>query len=78
MEVKRGKPIGYRTSNECNSCLFNNLGGDLTTARKGKTITKHTTGENEVERDLQENENNAPCATERTMTDFMRDELGVA
>jgi hypothetical protein len=33
---------------------------DLTTARKGKTMTKHMTGDSEVERDRQENENKRP------------------
>ena len=37
-------------------------------------MTKHRTGDSEVERDLRENENSAPALTERTMTDFMRDE----
>jgi len=32
----------------------------LTTARKGKTMTKHMTGDSEVERDIRENENSAP------------------
>ena len=33
---------------------------DLTTARKGKTMTKHMTGDNEVERNLRENEKQRP------------------
>ena len=37
-------------------------GCDLTTARKGKTMTKHMTGDSEVERALRENENSAPGA----------------
>jgi hypothetical protein len=32
------------------------------------------TGDSEVERALRENENSAQALTERTMTDFMRDE----
>jgi predicted dithiol-disulfide oxidoreductase (DUF899 family) len=47
---------------------------DLTTARKEKTMTKHRTGDSEVERGLRENENTPQALTERTMTDFMRDE----
>jgi hypothetical protein len=43
MVVKRGKPIGYRTSNECNSWFFGDLGGELTTARKRKKMTKQMT-----------------------------------
>ena len=35
---------------------------DLTTARKEKTMTKHRTGDSEVERGLRENENSAPGA----------------
>jgi hypothetical protein len=37
-------------------------GYDLTAARKRKTMTKHRTGDSEVERDLRENENGAPGA----------------
>jgi hypothetical protein len=37
-------------------------------------MTKHRTGDSEVERDLKENQNSAPGAR-RTMTDFLRDEL---
>jgi hypothetical protein len=32
------------------------------------------TGDSEVERDLRENENSPQALTERTMTDFMKDE----
>ena len=49
---------------------------DLTTARKGKTMTKHMTGDSEVERDLRKMKTAPQALTERTMTDFMRDELG--
>jgi len=35
---------------------------DLAPARKEKTMTKHRTGDREVERDLRENENSAPGA----------------
>ena len=35
---------------------------DLTTARKGKTMTSYRTGDHEVERDLMENDNSAPGA----------------
>jgi predicted dithiol-disulfide oxidoreductase (DUF899 family) len=49
---------------------------DLATARKGKTITKHITGDSEVERDLWKMKTAAQALTERTMTDFMRDEFG--
>jgi hypothetical protein len=49
---------------------------DLTTARKGKTMTKHMTGDSEVERDLRKMKPAPQALTERTMTDFMRDELG--
>jgi hypothetical protein len=48
---------------------------DLTTARKGKTMTKHMTGDSEVERDLRKMKPAPQALTERTMTDFMRDEL---
>src|SRR6184192_3601430 len=37
-------------------------------------MTKHRTGDSEVERDLGENQNSSQTLTERTMTDFMRDE----
>jgi predicted dithiol-disulfide oxidoreductase (DUF899 family) len=37
-------------------------------------MTKHMTGDSEVERDLRESENSPQALTERTMTDFMRDE----
>jgi hypothetical protein len=47
---------------------------DLTTARKGKTMTKHMTGDREVERDLRKMKTAPQALTERTMTDFMRDE----
>jgi hypothetical protein len=47
---------------------------DLTTARKEKTMMKHRTGDSEVERDLGENTTAPQALTERTMTDFMRDE----
>ncbi len=33
---------------------------DLTTVRKGKKMTKHMTGDSEVEHDLRENENSTP------------------
>jgi predicted dithiol-disulfide oxidoreductase (DUF899 family) len=54
---------------------------DLTTARKGKTakektMTKHMPGDSEVERDLRKMKTTPQALTERTMTDFMRDELG--
>ena len=49
---------------------------DLTTARKGKTMTKQMTGDSEVERDLSKVKTAPQALTERTMTDFMRDELG--
>ena len=48
----------------------------LTTARKGKTMTKHMPGDSEVERDLRKMKTAPQALTERTMTDFMRDELG--
>jgi hypothetical protein len=51
-------------------------GCDLTTARKGKTMTKHMTGDSEVERDLRKMKTAPQALTERTMTDFMRDEVG--
>ena len=35
---------------------------DLTTARKGKTMTKHMTGDSEVERDLRKIKTAAPGA----------------
>jgi len=35
---------------------------DLTTARKGKTMTRHRTGDHEIECDLRENDNSAPGA----------------
>jgi hypothetical protein len=49
---------------------------DLTPAGKGKTTTKHMTGDSEVERDLRKMKTAPQALTERTMTDFMRDELG--
>ena len=47
---------------------------DLTTARKGKTMTKHMTGDSEVKRDLRKMKTAPQALTARTMTDFMRDE----
>ncbi len=47
---------------------------DLTTARKGETMTKHMTGDSEVERDLSKMKTAPQALTERMMTDFMRDE----
>jgi hypothetical protein len=47
---------------------------DLTTARKGKTMTKHMPGDSEVERDLRKMKTAPQVLTERTMTDFMRDD----
>jgi hypothetical protein len=47
---------------------------DLSTARKGKTMTKHRTGDSEVERDLRKMKTAPQALTDRTMTDFMRDE----
>ena len=47
---------------------------DLSTTRKGKTMTKHMTGDSEVERDLRKMKTAPQALTERTMTDFMRDE----
>ena len=49
---------------------------DLSTARKGKTLTKHISGHSEVDRDLRKMKTAPQALTERTMTDFMRDELG--
>ena len=49
---------------------------DLTTARKGKTMTKYMTGDSEVERDLRKMKTAPQALTERTMTDFMRDAPG--
>jgi hypothetical protein len=46
---------------------------DLTTARKGKTMTKHMTGDSEVERDLRKMKTAPQTLAERTMTDFVRD-----
>ena len=43
---------------------------DLTTARKGKTMTKPMTGDSEVERDLRKMKTTPQALTERTMTDF--------
>jgi hypothetical protein len=48
---------------------------DLTTARKGKTMTKHMTGDSEVERHLRKMKTAPQALMERTMTNFMRDEL---
>jgi len=39
-------------------------------------MTKHMTGDSEVERDLRKMKTAPQALTERTMTDFMRDELG--
>jgi hypothetical protein len=39
MVEKRGKPIGYRTSKECNSSLVRDLGGDLPPREKVNTRT---------------------------------------
>jgi hypothetical protein len=44
MVVKRGKPIGYRTSNECNSWFFRDLGGAHHRAER-KTMAKNMTRE---------------------------------
>jgi hypothetical protein len=49
---------------------------NLTTARKGKTMTKHMIGDSEVERDLRKMKTAPQALKERTMTDFMREELG--
>ena len=46
---------------------------DRTAARKGKTMTKHMTGDSEVESKLRKVKT-AAALTERAMTDFMRDE----
>ena len=40
--------------------------GDLTTARKEKTMTKHMTGDSEVERDLRKMKTAPQALTERT------------
>jgi hypothetical protein len=45
---------------------------DLTTARKGKTMMNHMTGDSEVERDLRKMKTAPQALMERTMTDFMR------
>ena len=45
----------------------------ITTARKGKTMTKHMTGDSEVERNLRKMKTAPQALTERTMTDIMRD-----
>ncbi len=43
---KRGKPIGYRTSNVSDSWLSEILADrNLTIARKGKTMTQHVSGD---------------------------------
>ena len=47
---------------------------DLTTAGKGKTMTKHMIRDSEVGRDLRKMKTAPQALTERTMTDFMRDE----
>jgi hypothetical protein len=39
-------------------------------------MTKHMTGDSKVERDLRKGKKAPQKLTERTMTDFMRDELG--
>jgi hypothetical protein len=39
-------------------------------------MTKHLTGDSEVERDLRKMKTTPQALTERTMTDFMKDELG--
>jgi hypothetical protein len=39
-------------------------------------MTKHMTGDSEVERDLRKMKTAPQALTERTITDFMRDELG--
>ena len=49
---------------------------DLTPAGKGKTTTKHMTGDSEVERDLRKMKTAPQALTEKTMTDIMGDELG--
>ena len=46
---------------------------DLTTARKGKKMTKHMAGGSEVERDLKKMKTAPQALTERRMTNFMRD-----
>ena len=44
-------------------------------ARKGKTMTKQMTKDSEVERDLRKMKTAPQALTERTITDFMRDDL---
>jgi hypothetical protein len=49
MVGKRGKPIGYRTRNECNSWLGRHMGRDFANAWKEKTIANDRTLESHVE-----------------------------
>jgi Bacterial protein of unknown function (DUF899) len=49
---------------------------DRTTARTGKTLTKHLTGDSETERNFRKMKTAPQALTERSMTDSMRDELG--
>jgi predicted dithiol-disulfide oxidoreductase (DUF899 family) len=49
---------------------------DRTTARTGKTLTKHLTGDSEAGRNFRKMKTAPQALTERSMTDSMRDELG--
>jgi hypothetical protein len=49
---------------------------DLAAARKGKTMTKHMAGDSEAGRALKKMKTAPQALTERTMTNFVRDELG--